>query len=100
MEQVDDEEGEKFAKEIGSIFQNTSALEGVGIDELFENISYKLLDPNYNFENKNKNIENKNKKNEILIKKTQSFKLVSNKDKDMDKEKESYIDFNKCCSYY
>ena len=92
IEQVDDEEGEKFAKEIGSIFKNTSALEGVGIDELFENISYKILDPTYNF-------ENKIKKNENLLSKINSFKLVPNKNKDKDKDKESYsyLDFNKCC---
>ncbi len=79
----------KFAKEIDSFFTNTSALKGVGIDELFENISYRILDPTYNFENKI--VKNKN-----LIPKIQSFKLVQNKDKD--KESDSFIDFTKCCN--
>ena len=89
MEQVNDEEAEKFAKEIGSIFKNTSALKGIGIEELFENISYKILDPTYNYDNKIKKKEN-------LIPKIQSFKLVPNKDKD--KESYRYIDFIKCCN--
>ena len=47
QQQVKDEEGKEFAKKINAIFQVTSAKSNVGIDELFENIGMKFLDPNY-----------------------------------------------------
>ena len=46
-EQVTDEEGKKFAKEINAIFKITSALSNTGIDRLFESIGKKILNPNY-----------------------------------------------------
>jgi small GTP-binding protein len=47
-EQVSDEEGKKFAKEINAIFKLTSALSNTGIDRLFETIGKKILNPNFN----------------------------------------------------
>ena len=40
-EKVDEEEGKKLAKELGAIFQKTSAKEARGIDSLFEKIGKK-----------------------------------------------------------
>ena len=41
--QVKEEEGKKFAGEIGAVFQNTSAKNNAGIDKLFEDIGDKIL---------------------------------------------------------
>ena len=45
-EQVSEEEGENFAKEIGAIFRLTSSKEHMGIDELFEECGKKYLQNN------------------------------------------------------
>ena len=47
--QVENEDGEEFADKINAIFVETSAKNDSGIDKLFENIGYKILDPNFNF---------------------------------------------------
>ena len=47
--QVENNEGEEFAEKINAIFVETSAKNDSGIDKLFENIGYKILDPHYNF---------------------------------------------------
>lgn len=44
-EEVKDEEGRKFAKEINAIYQKTSAKESTGVDQLFKNIGKKFLNP-------------------------------------------------------
>ena len=54
LRQVDDEEGEKFAKSIGAIFASTSARNDTGITSLFENIGRMVLDPNFDFWKKEK----------------------------------------------
>ncbi len=46
---VTDEEGQKFADEIGAIFQSTSALSDSGIGKLFDNIGRKVIDPDYDY---------------------------------------------------
>ena len=46
-QQVKDEEGKAFAKKINAIFQETSAKTSVGVNELFEKIAMKYIDPNY-----------------------------------------------------
>ena len=71
-QQVPKEEGLKLADEIGAIFQMTSAKSGYGINNLFENIGKKYLDPNYDYQaadkiaeetyKKKKEEEKKNKK--------------------------------------
>ena len=47
IQQVKDEEGKEFAKKINAIFQVTSAKSNIGVDELFEKIGMKFIDPNY-----------------------------------------------------
>lgn len=45
--EIKNEEGEEFAKEIGAIFQATSAKSDTGITNLFDNIGQKLFNPNF-----------------------------------------------------
>ena len=54
LRQVEDEEGETFAKSIGAIFASTSARNDTGITSLFENIGRMALDPNFDFWKKDK----------------------------------------------
>ena len=42
QQEVKEEEGRKFAEEIGAVFQSTSAKESVGIDGLFHDIGEKI----------------------------------------------------------
>jgi len=56
-EVVDENEAKKYAKEIGAIFQVTSAKENIGIDFLFKKIINKLLEPNYDIESDKINID-------------------------------------------
>jgi len=51
---VPEEEGQKFADEIGAIFQTTSAMNNSGIDKLFENIGKKIMDPTYDYKKSDK----------------------------------------------
>ena len=62
-EEVEKTEGEKFAKEIGAIFHETSALNSNGINELFTEIAMKFASPNVSSENKSveNNKEDKHK---------------------------------------
>ena len=62
-EEVEKTEGEKFAKEIGAIFHETSALNSNGITELFTEIAMKFASPNVSSENKSveNNKEDKHK---------------------------------------
>ena len=80
-QEVKDDEGKKFAKDINAFFQSTSAKSKQGIDELFEKIGHKFLDPNFDInsiENKEK-AEYEKKKNEkekqTYIPQTQSRKV-------------------------
>ena len=73
-QQVSDEEGKAFAREIGGIFQATSAKSDAGISNLFENIGKKYFDPNFDTneaESKEKK-EYQQKKNEKIQQKKQS----------------------------
>ena len=45
-EEIEEEEGKKLAKELGAIFQKTSAKESTGIDDLFVKIGKKFINPN------------------------------------------------------
>ena len=60
-DEVEKTEGEKFAKEIGAIFHETSALSSNGINELFTEIAMKLAFPNISSDNKT---EENNKEDE------------------------------------
>ena len=46
---VPDEEGQRFADEIGAIFQSTSALSDSGIGKLFDHIGRKYIDSDYDY---------------------------------------------------
>ena len=63
--EVSNEEGEKFAYEIGAIFGITSAKTNTGIQALFDNIGRKILDPKFDYaaneKKMNDNSENKMK---------------------------------------
>ena len=61
---MDDDEGKQFAKEINAIFQKTSAKESEGIDELFQKIGKKVIDPD-KFESKQTGNDNNNNKVKI-----------------------------------
>ena len=52
IEEITEEEGRKFAKEIGAFFYLTSAKESVGIEDLFREVGKKFI------ENKNNNSYN------------------------------------------
>ena len=68
VQQVKDEDGKAFAKEINGIFQATSAKSDFGINKLFENVGRRYFDPHFNndeTEEKEK-IEYEKKKNEKM----------------------------------
>ena len=82
QEEVKEEEGKKFAKDIGAVFQLTSCKESIGIDDLFYECGKKYLETN-NLVNK----DNKESKGDTL-------KITSDKHKNKtndDKKK------SKCC---
>ena len=70
---VKEEEGREFAKNIGAIFQATSAKSDTGITNLFDNLGQKYFNPNYDFGG------NEEKEKEEYMKK---------KDEEMQKKKE------------
>jgi len=59
-EEVNEEEGKKFAQEINAVFKRTSALEGTGIEDLFNELVDKYLNE-FNHEiKKDKDIKDNN----------------------------------------
>jgi len=98
-QQVDTSDAKDLAKNLGGIFQLTSAKTNEGIKNLFDNIGKKLLKPNYKYdENDNIARENYNKKKEkenntkIRITKYDNKKNNKNKATQDDKNKK-----NGCC---
>ena len=90
QQQVNDEDGKKFARQINGIFQPTSSKENTGIDQLFEKIGMKYLDPNYDSntiesqekkEYEQKKTEKKQQKYNEQQNKTQGVKLEIGKKK-------------------
>ena len=51
---ISDDEGQKFADEIGAIFQSTSALSDSGIGKLFDHIGRKYIDEDYDYKDLDK----------------------------------------------
>ena len=45
-EEVEENEGKQLAKELGAIFQKTSAKESTGVEDLFLNIAKRFVNPN------------------------------------------------------
>ena len=77
---VTDEEGQKFADEIGAIFQSTSALSDSGIGKLFDHIGKKFIDSDYDY----KELDTKDKaKYEKKLKKQNEQKDEKEKDKEL-----------------
>ena len=94
---VTDEEGKKFADEIGAIFQKTSALSNQGIDILFKNIGKKYLNPNFNYEEtdtkaKQEYMKKKNEKNKQNSKNAKNNTVKLKKEESEQEKKEK-----KCC---
>lgn len=108
QEEVKEEEGKKYAKEIGALFQITSACTGIGINELFYKIGCKLLNPNFSIDNDNDNDKNnknnnnvRNKKNENeQLAKTGTIKLNKKEVKKMNKERKKKKKFCWDKDYY
>ena len=71
--QVQNEEGEEFARSIGAIFQSTSAKSDSGITTLFDNVGQKFFNPDFDVgaQNKQAQEEYQRKKNEEMQKKKQ-----------------------------
>ena len=46
QEQVEENEGKDLAKQLGAIFQKTSAKESTGVEDLFKKIGKKFINPN------------------------------------------------------
>ena len=77
-EQVHEEEGEKYAKDIGAIFKITSAVSGNGIEALFYAIGCKMLNLK---EEEEENKEKNNKDDEDKPVRLDSNKLKKKKGK-------------------
>ena len=75
-EKVKGEEGKKFAKDIGAVFQLTSCKESIGIDDLFYECGKKYLETN-NLLNK----DNKESKRDTLKITLDKHKNKTNDDK-------------------
>ena len=94
--EVKNEEGEEFAKEIGAIFQATSAKSDTGITNLFDNIGQKLFNPNFDagaLEREKQDYQRKKteeKEKQQKKKKPQGLKLTAEETDDKKKKK-------KCC---
>ena len=69
-QQVSDEIGQKFADDIGAIFQSTSALSNNGINQLFDHIGRRIIDPDYDY----KDLDKKARANYNLKKKKEKEK--------------------------
>ena len=52
-EQVTEDEARQFAQSINAVFRMTSALKSQGIEDLFDCIGRKFIDPSYDEENPN-----------------------------------------------
>ena len=66
QEEVEENEGKEYAKEINAIFQKTSAKESTGIEDLFIKIGKKILESPGEESNMSKN-ENKEDKTKIKL---------------------------------
>ena len=89
--QIQNEEGEKFARSIGAIFQSTSAKSDSGISTLFDNIGQKYFNPNFDIgaQNKQQQEEYQKKKQETMQRKKQpqGVKLTVEESKKKKKKK-------------
>ena len=98
VQQVKDEDGKAFAKEINGIFQATSAKSDFGINKLFENVGRRYFDPHFNndeteekekIEYEKKKNEKMQERNKVNVPNRRGTKLAANKSKTENK--------GKCC---
>ena len=89
IEQVTDEEGQKYADEKKAIFKKTSALSNRNIDSLFNDIAKKYFNPNYDYQAEDKKI-----KKEYLEKKLQE-KTMDEENVDLSMKKDE--NNSNCC---
>ena len=91
FEKVNEEEVKKFADKNDAIFKITSANTGNGINDLFEEIGNKIMDPNYRTQLlKKRNSKVKNKNNKIInVNNTNNTinNYMDNKENDIKKKK-------------
>ena len=88
-EQITNSDGKEYADEINAIFQNTSALSNTGIDNLFENLGRKFIDPDFDYKNPGKETKRKNQSKNINNERKKGDNKINLKD--VSKEK------RKCC---
>ena len=60
-EEVEEIEGKELAKELGAIFQKTSAKESTGVEDLFLKIGKKFINPNSAENSSAPKVENRQK---------------------------------------
>ena len=94
--EVDLNEAENYAKEIDAIFKKTSALDNIGINELFQEIGKKILSyDNFNgriVDRRTKSLENIEFENSLNISNNKNKKKTDQKNQKAHKNKEG-----KCC---
>ena len=86
-EEVEENEGIELGKELGAIFQKTSAKDATGVEDLFIKIGKKLLNPN----EKNEDNEKVSSPPEKVKEDKPKIKLDKNK---VNKEEKQKV---KCC---
>lgn len=74
-EAVSEADGRAFAKELGALFRFTSCKNKVGVDELFQDVGNKFLDPNFEV-----SADAKEEEERIRGIKRKSIKIVKKKD--------------------
>ena len=94
--EVDLNEAENYAKEIDAIFKKTSALDNIGINELFQEIGKKILSyDNFNgriVDRRTKSLENIEFENSLNISNNKNKKKTEQKNQKANKNKDG-----KCC---
>ena len=94
--EVDLNEAENYAKEIDAIFKKTSALDNIGINELFQEIGKKILSyDNFNgriVDRRTKSLENIEFENSLNLSNNKNKKKTDQKNQKANKNKEG-----KCC---
>ena len=97
---VSNNDGKAFADKINAIFQTTSALSSVGINNLFNNLGKKIIMPDYDYKVNDKIAEekylDKKKEEKKGISKIKGNKGVKLKNED-DGEEEKKENQKKCC---
>jgi small GTP-binding protein len=94
--EVDLNEAENYAKEIDAIFKKTSALDNIGINELFQEIGKKILSyDNFNgriVDRRTKSLENIEFENSLNISNNKNKRKTDQKNQKANKNKDG-----KCC---